>query len=267
MRAARGGKGGGRTEGADREGERAAPARPDAPLRARRSRAGPAGRYRAARPLRLLRPGPVQQLPRRPAPAGLPAAAAGGAGGEHGGEPGRRGTGWGGPSRPGPRPRPPLSPQVPPERCSAFDPAFSAQEAAALEQLGLRLLPDNEVSGARRAAPPAPVLRGPGARVPRDAAGHPVRSPPPGLGCNGNRWFTCRRGNTALRDRPRCFTWCTAGKPSTTTSCGGTGPQRHCPKWSSSGTASKALRNGGCSPPGKGSGASSNVFLSFLPCF
>ncbi|KAM6377598.1 SRR1-like protein [Pluvialis apricaria] len=33
---------------------------------------------------------------------------------------------------------------VPPGRCSVFDPAFSAQEAAALAQLGLRLLPDNE---------------------------------------------------------------------------------------------------------------------------
>ncbi|XP_074015586.1 SRR1-like protein [Numenius arquata] len=33
---------------------------------------------------------------------------------------------------------------VPPERCSVFDPAFSAQEAAALVELGLRLLPDNE---------------------------------------------------------------------------------------------------------------------------
>ncbi|XP_064321928.1 SRR1-like protein isoform X1 [Phalacrocorax carbo] len=33
---------------------------------------------------------------------------------------------------------------VPPGRCSLFDPAFSAQEAAALGQLGLRLLPENE---------------------------------------------------------------------------------------------------------------------------
>ncbi|NXV45530.1 SRR1L protein, partial [Uria aalge] len=33
---------------------------------------------------------------------------------------------------------------VPPGRCSVFDPAFSAQEAAALVELGLRLLPDNE---------------------------------------------------------------------------------------------------------------------------
>ncbi|XP_072736520.1 SRR1-like protein [Ciconia boyciana] len=33
---------------------------------------------------------------------------------------------------------------VPPGRCSLFDPAFSAQETAALGQLGLRLLPDNE---------------------------------------------------------------------------------------------------------------------------
>ncbi|NXY88392.1 SRR1L protein, partial [Alcedo cyanopectus] len=41
-------------------------------------------------------------------------------------------------------PRPPLSPQVPPGRCSLFDPAFSAREAAVLEQLGLRLLPENE---------------------------------------------------------------------------------------------------------------------------
>ncbi|KAF1508390.1 SRR1-like protein, partial [Eudyptula minor novaehollandiae] len=57
-------------------------------------------------------------------------------GGRTGGGTGRR--------RPGPRPRPPLSPQVPPGRCSLFDPAFSAQETAALGQLGLRLLPDNE---------------------------------------------------------------------------------------------------------------------------
>ncbi|KAF1425192.1 SRR1-like protein, partial [Spheniscus magellanicus] len=34
--------------------------------------------------------------------------------------------------------------QLPPGRCSLFDPAFSAQETAALGQLGLRLLPDNE---------------------------------------------------------------------------------------------------------------------------
>ncbi|XP_069650631.1 SRR1-like protein [Haliaeetus albicilla] len=33
---------------------------------------------------------------------------------------------------------------VPPDRCSLFDPVFSAQEAAALGELGLRLLPDNE---------------------------------------------------------------------------------------------------------------------------
>ncbi|NXP09683.1 SRR1L protein, partial [Thinocorus orbignyianus] len=33
---------------------------------------------------------------------------------------------------------------VPPGRCSVFDPAFSPQEAAALVELGLRLLPDNE---------------------------------------------------------------------------------------------------------------------------
>ncbi|XP_074777686.1 SRR1-like protein [Athene noctua] len=33
---------------------------------------------------------------------------------------------------------------VPPGRCSLFDPAFSAREAAALRQLGLRLLPENE---------------------------------------------------------------------------------------------------------------------------
>ncbi|XP_068268481.1 SRR1-like protein isoform X3 [Nyctibius grandis] len=33
---------------------------------------------------------------------------------------------------------------VPPGRCSLFDPAFSAREVAALRQLGLRLLPDNE---------------------------------------------------------------------------------------------------------------------------
>ncbi|NXF68481.1 SRR1L protein, partial [Ciccaba nigrolineata] len=37
-----------------------------------------------------------------------------------------------------------LSPQVPPGRCSLFDPAFSAREAAALGHLGLRLLPENE---------------------------------------------------------------------------------------------------------------------------
>lgn len=46
---------------------------------------------------------------------------------------------------PQPPPPPPLSPQVPPDRCSLFDPVFSAQEAAALGELGLRLLPDNEV--------------------------------------------------------------------------------------------------------------------------
>uniref|UniRef100_A0A8D0KRJ1 SRR1 domain containing n=1 Tax=Strix occidentalis caurina TaxID=311401 RepID=A0A8D0KRJ1_STROC len=33
---------------------------------------------------------------------------------------------------------------VPPGRCSLFDPAFSAREAAALGHLGLRLLPENE---------------------------------------------------------------------------------------------------------------------------
>lgn len=33
---------------------------------------------------------------------------------------------------------------MPPERCALFDPAFTAQEAAALEHLGLRLLPENE---------------------------------------------------------------------------------------------------------------------------
>lgn len=46
---------------------------------------------------------------------------------------------------PQPPPPPPLSPQVPPDRCSLFDPVFSTQEAAALGELGLRLLPDNEV--------------------------------------------------------------------------------------------------------------------------
>lgn len=69
------------------------PAGPDASLRARRSRAGPAERRRgAARPLRLLRPGAFRRLPRRPAPAGLPAAAAGGAGGEEGAGGGERGA-------------------------------------------------------------------------------------------------------------------------------------------------------------------------------
>ncbi|NWI69572.1 SRR1L protein, partial [Todus mexicanus] len=34
--------------------------------------------------------------------------------------------------------------RVPPERCALFDPAFSALETAVLEQLGLRLLPENE---------------------------------------------------------------------------------------------------------------------------
>ncbi|NXT24084.1 SRR1L protein, partial [Syrrhaptes paradoxus] len=43
-----------------------------------------------------------------------------------------------------PRCPPPFSPQVPPARCSLFDPAFSPQEVAVLGQLGLRLLPDNE---------------------------------------------------------------------------------------------------------------------------
>ncbi|XP_055567951.1 SRR1-like protein isoform X2 [Falco biarmicus] len=33
---------------------------------------------------------------------------------------------------------------VPPGRCALFDPAFSAQEADALRELGLRLLPENE---------------------------------------------------------------------------------------------------------------------------
>lgn len=129
---------------------------------ARRSREGRAGRQRrAARPLRLLRAGPVQRLPRRPVPAGLAAAAAGGAGGER-----REGTGTGtGTMRGAPGwagtetgvgedrdrcPRPPLSPQVPRDRCSLFDPAFSAQEVAALGQLGLQVLPENEVSAAAR---------------------------------------------------------------------------------------------------------------------
>ncbi|XP_061866121.1 SRR1-like protein isoform X2 [Colius striatus] len=35
--------------------------------------------------------------------------------------------------------------RVPPGRCSLFDPAFSAREAAVLQRLGLRLLPDNEL--------------------------------------------------------------------------------------------------------------------------
>ncbi|NXV20053.1 SRR1L protein, partial [Cepphus grylle] len=55
------------------------------------------------------------------------------------------GTGeWGTGGERAPTPRLPLSPQVPPGRCSVFDPAFSAQEAAALVELGLRLLPHNE---------------------------------------------------------------------------------------------------------------------------
>uniref|UniRef100_A0A8B9VG06 SRR1-like domain-containing protein n=1 Tax=Anas zonorhyncha TaxID=75864 RepID=A0A8B9VG06_9AVES len=39
---------------------------------------------------------------------------------------------------------PPVSPQVPPDRCLVFDPAFSELEVAALGELGLRLLPENE---------------------------------------------------------------------------------------------------------------------------
>ncbi|NXW84966.1 SRR1L protein, partial [Alopecoenas beccarii] len=34
--------------------------------------------------------------------------------------------------------------RVPPGHCALFDPAFTTREAAALEQLGLRLLPENE---------------------------------------------------------------------------------------------------------------------------
>uniref|UniRef100_A0A8B9FTA4 SRR1 domain containing n=1 Tax=Amazona collaria TaxID=241587 RepID=A0A8B9FTA4_9PSIT len=34
--------------------------------------------------------------------------------------------------------------RVPPGQCSLFDPAFSSREAAALRQLGMRLLPENE---------------------------------------------------------------------------------------------------------------------------
>lgn len=45
-----------------------------------------------------------------------------------------------------------MSPQVPPDRCLVFDPAFSELEVAALGELGLRLLPENEV----RAAPTQP---------------------------------------------------------------------------------------------------------------
>ncbi|NWZ24828.1 SRR1L protein, partial [Asarcornis scutulata] len=45
--------------------------------------------------------------------------------------------------------------EVPPDRCLVFDPAFSELEVAALGELGLRLLPENEV----RAAPTQP---GPG---------------------------------------------------------------------------------------------------------
>lgn len=57
-----------------------------------------------------------------------------------------------------PRPRPLLSPQVPRGCCSLFDPAFSAQEVAALGQLGLHVLPENEVSGAARLhTPPGPL--------------------------------------------------------------------------------------------------------------
>uniref|UniRef100_A0A8B9D1K5 SRR1 domain containing n=1 Tax=Anser brachyrhynchus TaxID=132585 RepID=A0A8B9D1K5_9AVES len=44
-----------------------------------------------------------------------------------------------------PRPHPcPHPTQVPPDRCSVFDPAFSELEVAALGELGLRLLPENE---------------------------------------------------------------------------------------------------------------------------
>ncbi|KAM6341237.1 SRR1-like protein isoform 2-T2 [Alca torda] len=135
---------------------------------------------------------------------------------------------------------------VPPGRCSVFDPAFSAQEAAALAELGLRLLPDNEVSGDRGAGPPSPLLRGRrGQTAPGSEGGDTVRSPVPGG--NGTHWFPRRRGNMALRDQPRCFTWCTAGKPCTTTSSGGIGPQEHYPRWSSSGTALKESRKGVCS--------------------
>lgn len=37
-----------------------------------------------------------------------------------------------------------MSPQVPPDHCLVFDPAFSELEVAALGELGLRLLPENE---------------------------------------------------------------------------------------------------------------------------
>lgn len=39
------------------------------------------------------------------------------------------------------------APQVPPRHCFLFDPAFSELELAALEALGLHLLPENEVRG------------------------------------------------------------------------------------------------------------------------
>lgn len=144
------------TMGPASPGSRADPA-------ARRSRARPAERPRgAARPLRVLRAGPVRALPRRTLPARLPAAAAGRAAGEHR-EPGEQR----GEQRAGcPRSRravpahAALSPQVPPARCALFDPAFSAREAAALRALGLCLLTENEV----RRAP------GQSARDPRGTA-------------------------------------------------------------------------------------------------
>lgn len=103
------------------------------------------------------------------------------------------------------------------------------------------LRPGGGRAGAAGAAA-APGQRGERGRAP-GTPGIRAHSVPP-AGANGERRFTCRRGNTASRDRPRCSTWCTAGKPCTTTSCGGTGRQRRCPEWSSSGTASKEWRRG-----------------------
>uniref|UniRef100_A0A663MV16 Uncharacterized protein n=1 Tax=Athene cunicularia TaxID=194338 RepID=A0A663MV16_ATHCN len=87
----------------------------------------------------------------------------------------------------------------------------------------------------------------------------------PGRGCNGNRCCGCRRGNTPWRARPRCSTWCTAGRPCTTTCSGGTGLRGPWPGWSSSATALRESRKGGGIPSGKGAGASDSAVLdSFI---
>lgn len=81
-----------------------------------------------------------------------------------------------------------MSPQVPPDRCLVFDPAFSELEVAALGELGLRLLPENEV----RAAPSQP---GPG----------PCRSPAPAP-CSP------QEGKHQVRDSPTLFYMVHCGK-------------------------------------------------------